>query len=383
MPMRWMNLEFEGDRYPVGVGADCLDEIIAGLVALDASSFHVVTDRNVQRLHATRLFEKLSGVAQARLWPIAEGEAFKTMSTVERLAQDMVTDRIDRRSVVIAMGGGVVGNLAGLLSALLYRGIRLVHVPTTLIAMGDSVASMKQAVNLPQGKNLLGCFHKPTAVFADVHYLSTLPASEIRSGMCEIIKNALTVDAANLGMLQRTLVPDARYSGAVLAEIVEAGLLAKQKVMVNDKCERREAIVFEYGHTVGHAIELAAKGRLSHGEAVGLGMIVAAEIACELGLLSADVRDLHYSLVRKNGVSIRLPQGVDTSDVMALVRNDNKRGYLNAAQDQIAMILLRGLQQPAGDTARPLTLVDASLVEAVVDRCLGMRGIDMRKEKVA
>ena len=185
-------------------------------------------------------------------------------------------------------------------------------------------------------------------LFRSLNFLRTLPSTQIRSGMYEIIKNALTVATENIPLLESGLKQDANYSDTELMVIVEAGLLAKQKVMKADKCERKEALVFEYGHTVGHAIELAAEGRVPHGEAVGLGMIVAAEVASRLGRLSEADRSLHHRLLRRNGLTVRLPVGVTVAAVMALVRMDNKRGYVCTRPDQVAMILLDGLGVPAG-----------------------------------
>ncbi|MBJ7311503.1 2-deoxy-scyllo-inosose synthase [Rugamonas sp. CCM 8940] len=368
--MRKLQLQFENERYPIWIGARCVDEIIFNLCELEASSYHLVTDNTVSELHATALFDQLAAEAPASLWVVEDGEATKSVRTVEHLAQDMVRAGIDRRSVIVAVGGGLIGNLAGLTAALLFRGLRLVHVPTTLIAAADSVASLKQAVNLSQGKNLLGCFHKPTAVLIDLHFLQTLPAAQIRSGMCEIIKNALTVATENIAMLESGLKSNASYTNAEFMLIVEAGLLAKQKVMLLDKYERKQALVFEYGHTVGHAIELAAHGRVPHGEAVGLGMVVAAEVASRLGLLSEADLQLHHRLLKRNGLTIRLPAGVTIAAVMALLRTDNKRGYLSARPDQVAMILLQGLGVPAGPAERPLVLVDASLIQSCIEDCL-------------
>ncbi|WP_223534042.1 iron-containing alcohol dehydrogenase [Pseudomonas sp. GL-B-16] len=368
--MRDLQLQFEDEYYPVLIGVRCLDQIISNLCEIRASSYHLISDRTVSQLHAGVLYEQLSTQALANLWVVGNGESFKTLETVEHLAQQMVEAGIDRGSVIVAVGGGVVGNLAGLTAALLFRGIRLVHVPTTLIAAADSVASLKQAVNLPVGKNLMGCFHKPTAVLIDLNFLRTLPAAQIRSGMYEIIKNALTVATENIPLLESGLKSDANYSDTELMVIVEAGLLAKQKVMKADKCERKEALIFEYGHTVGHAIELAAEGRVPHGEAVGLGMIVAAEVASRLGRLSEADQSLHHRLLRRNGLTVRLPAGVTVAAVMSLLRTDNKRGYVCARPDQVAMILLDSLGVPAGPVGKPLILVDASLVQSCIEDCL-------------
>lgn len=378
--MRNLRLQFEDEYYPVRIGVRCLDEILSNLLELDASSYHLITDRTVSQLHAGVLCEQLSTQAFTSLWVVDNGELLKSLETVEHLAQEMVQAGIDRASVIVAVGGGVIGNLAGLTAALLFRGVRLVHVPTTLIAAADSVASLKQAVNLSVGKNLIGCFHKPTAVLIDLSFLRTLPSTQIRSGMYEIIKNALTVAVENIPLLESGLKSDANYTDTELMAIVEAGLLAKQKVMRADKCERKEAVVFEYGHTVGHAIELAAEGRVPHGEAVGLGMIVAAEVASRLGLLSEADRSLHHRLLKLNGLAVQLPAGVTIPAVMALLRTDNKRGYVCARPDQIAMILLDGLGVPAGPVVRPLTLVDASLIQSCIEDCLtGIKDIAVQE----
>ncbi|NUT77422.1 iron-containing alcohol dehydrogenase [Pseudomonas sp. C1C7] len=380
--MRNLRLQFEDECYPVRIGVRCSDEILSNLLELDASSYHLITDRTVSQLHAGALCEQLSTQAIASLWVVDNGESFKSLETVEHLAKEMVQAGIDRASVIVAVGGGVIGNLAGLTAALLFRGIRLVHVPTTLIAAADSIASLKQAVNLTVGKNLLGCFHKPTSVLIDLNFLRTLPVTQIRSGMYEIIKNALIVAVENIPLLERGLKPDANYTDSELMAIVEAGLLAKQKVMKADKCERKEAIVFEYGHTVGHAIELAAEGRVPHGEAVGLGMIVAAEVASRLGRLSEADRSLHHRLLKRNGLTVQLPPGVTISAVMALLRTDNKRGYVGARPDQVAMILLDGLGVPAGPVVRPLVLVDGSLIQSCIEDCLtGIKDIAIEENR--
>lgn len=369
--MRVFKLEFEGECYPVRIGVHCLDEIISDLCALRGSSYHVITDSIVGELHAGLLSQELEKQqAVVSLWTVGEGESGKCLKTVEYLAKKMVESGIDRASVIVSVGGGVIGNLAGLVAALLFRGIRLVHVPTTLIAAADSVASLKQAVNVSSGKNLLGCFHTPTAVLIDLSFLQTLPLIQIRSGMYEVIKNALIVSTDTIPFLMNTLNVDANYSRAELMIIVEAGLLAKQRIMKADKYERKDALVFEYGHTVGHAIELAAQGRMPHGEAVGLGMIVAAEVSYRLGRLSEADRSLHHQMLRLNGLSVRLPSGVTVAAVMALLRTDNKRGYVCARPDQVAMILLDGIGVPAGAISKPLILVESSLIRACIEDCL-------------
>lgn len=367
--MHCIDLRFGDAAYPFWIGNSCMQEIVAKLSQLAESSLHIVTDHNVNALHVGRLVEELSEFAPVFVWPLAEGEVSKSLGTLEHLANQLLNAGVDRKSVIVAMGGGMIGNIAGLVAALLFRGIRFVHIPTTLMAMCDSVISLKQAVNMPQGKNLLGCYHTPTAVFADTAYLSTLPPAQMRSGLCEIIKNVLAIDGDNLAWLLATLNTGAAYDTRTLANIVQVGVAAKQRVMVDDKRERASALVFEYGHTVGHAIELTCNGRLSHGEAVGLGIIVAAEVSHELGLLPTEVRNLHYQLLQLNGVAIQAPHTLTPEAVMTALRFDNKRGYVRALSGEIPMILLRALGEPLWEVGEyPLTLVDAGLVEEMLRR---------------
>ncbi|NHB92779.1 2-deoxy-scyllo-inosose synthase [Photorhabdus cinerea] len=367
--MHKIDLCFEDVAYPFWVGSHCTEEIVEHLTKMSASSLHIITDNTVNKLHVEPFVRQLKVSSRVWVWPIPDGEANKSLKTLDYLANQLLNVGVDRKSVVIAIGGGVVGNIAGLLAALLFRGIRLVHIPTTLLAMSDSVISLKQAVNMPQGKNLIGCFHTPEAVFADTAFLLTLPTQHLRSGLCEIIKNVLTLEAENLSLLTNTLNAESRYDELTLTRIVQAGVLTKQRVMINDKRERHHALVFEYGHTVGHAIELICNGKLTHGEAVGLGMIVAAEVSHSLGLLTAEERDMHYHLLQLNGVEIKAPIGTTLEAVMKVLQSDNKRGYLHTTPNEIPMILLRGLGMPLwSHEGHPLTPVHADLLESMLRR---------------
>ncbi|BET95911.1 2-deoxy-scyllo-inosose synthase [Xenorhabdus taiwanensis] len=367
--MSKIELRFEDSAYPFWIGSHCTEEISAHLAAMEASSLHIITDDTVNQLHAAPFAQRLTLKTNVLvwIWSIPEGEANKSLNTLDYLANKLLNASIDRKSVIIAMGGGVIGNIAGLLAALLFRGIRFVHIPTSLIAMSDSVISLKQAVNMPQGKNLMGCFHTPEAVFADTAFLLTLPPQHLRSGLCEIIKNVLILETENIPFLTRTLNAEAHYDEQTLAHIVQAGALTKQKAMVNDKRERQNALIFEYGHTVGHAIELSCKGKLTHGESVALGMIVAAEISHSFGLLTSEARDMHYRLIHLNGVDIKAPVGTTPEAIMQILQSDNKRGYLHAKSNEIPMILLNELGVPLWNSeGHPLTLVPADLVESML-----------------
>jgi 3-dehydroquinate synthase/2-deoxy-scyllo-inosose synthase len=378
MTMERIELRFEDVRYPYLLGTDCFGELVTELAALDASSFVIVADDNVAPLHGEELRAALARHATTHLLVHADGEVNKTLVAVQTLGGRALELGADRRSVVVALGGGLTGNLAGVLSALLFRGVRLVHVPTTLLAMMDSVLSLKQAVNDRQGKNLLGMFHTPVLAVSDTRYLRTLPARQIRAGFCEVIKNALAICPAHIEPLRALLRPSACYTDAELSLVIKMGIEAKQHVMEGDKFERGKALLFEYGHTVGHAIEHAARGALPHGEAVGLGMLVAAHVSHELGHLDRAGVELHEALVRSNGLVPALPADAAREEVLRLLRSDNKRGYLRLRSDEIAMILLDRVGQPHAEaSSHPgLSAVPFELIAAVLDRALVPRDTD-------
>lgn len=373
MALHEWRLTFGDQDYPFLWGEDCLDGAIERLRAMDGDLYILVTDPTVDALHGRSLREALQPYRPVLTLVVdPPGEAGKTLETLSRFADRAFAAGATRRSVVVTVGGGVPGNVGGLLAAMLFRGIRLVHIPTTLIGMFDSVVSLKQAVNTPRGKNLLGAYYRPEMVLADVAMLATLPPSQVRSGLCEVIKNALAIDPAAIPDLEARLSPDCRLSREDAVWLLEFSLRSKARVMEDDPRERSRGVVLEYGHTVGHAIELAHNqlcpgAGISHGEAVAVGMLVAAEVAARLGLLPPDAVATHYRLVERIGAHKTLPSGVAPQRVLELVHFDNKRGYRSLDSTHVAMILLRDLGSPAEQAAQPLTAVPRTLLAAVVE----------------
>jgi 3-dehydroquinate synthase/2-deoxy-scyllo-inosose synthase len=272
----------------------------------------------------------------------------------------------------VALGGGLVGNMAGLLAALLFRGIRLVHMPTTLLAMSDSVLSLKQAVNSPVGKNHLGTFYAPELVWCDLAYLRWLPVREIQSALCELIKNVVAITPEHYDELHSLLDPAGVYSPEQHLHFIELCIAAKCLVMQDDPLEKRDGLVLEYGHTVGHALEwLAARllpqsGPLPHGFAVGLGMLVEARISRLLGLLSAQDEQAQVELLRCNGAPTTLPRAIAVGTVLVALERDNKRGYLPVQRGTYPMVLLEQLGRPHRHEGSILTPVPAQLVAAAL-----------------
>lgn len=369
--MQRVELILGDEVVPFYYGYDCFDEIKRLLKGLEADRFIIVTDQNVAALYGDALAAALHEVTPCLMLCAPAGEASKDLKVLSDHAERAIEWGATRRSVVIALGGGVPGNLGGLLAALLFRGIRFVHIPTTMIGMMDSVISLKQTVNSRYGKNLFGTFYRPTMVLSDLLTLTTLPPREVRAGVCEAIKNALCIHPRQVDRLRELLNPDCLYDAESYRFLLESSLAAKLEIMALDKHEKSRGLVLEYGHTIGHAIELADCTRddierISHGEAVGVGMVGAAQIAYEIEVLDAASVDLHYELLYRAGALRPLPSGVSPEQVINLIRFDNKRGYRKKDSTCIDMILLRRLGQPLGSPELPLTAVPISLIESVV-----------------
>jgi 3-dehydroquinate synthetase len=357
-------VRFGDVRYPVYVrSGDAAWAELGGLLAtLRADRFLLVTDGGVPApaVHAVEgLLERLAPVTALR---VPAGEHAKNLSTIDDLAKQAFTSGATRMSVFVALGGGLAGNVAGLLAHLFLRGARLVHIPTTLLAMSDSVLSLKQAVNSDVGKNHLGAFHAPELVWSQLDYLATLAPDQIRAALCEAIKNVITICPARYDEMAARLRADAVYSQAELAWFIGMCIDAKQKVMAADPHEKGRALVLEYGHTVGHAAELVTGGTFSHGLAIGVGGLAAARIATMLGVGDPVVEQAHESLLLLNGAPTYFRGDFDADRLMRAIRLDNKRGYIPHRPGCIDMVLLSGLGQPCQAGGTLITQVPEDVV---------------------
>lgn len=361
MAMTSRTIRIGEQSFPYSFGEDCLGEIAAAIAGLSADTLIFVTDDRVLGLYGAAL-ERLAGTTPAITLTHRAGESMKTLSCLTEHLETALRAGITRRSVIVAFGGGVPGNLAGLMANLLFRGVRLVHVPTTTIAAMDSVLSLKQAINSPVGKNHIGTYYAPTAVYTDVRLFTTLPERELRSGLCEMAKNCLAIHPAALEQLRAVIASGELSAPGALRWLLDASIAAKSSVTHTDTFERLSGLVLEYGHTVGHAIEICdyrARGAagLSHGEAIAMGMLVAAHISHARGWLSEDEVSTHYEIVTGLGVDPALPATVAIDEVLAVVEDDNKKGYLDSRPDSVPFVLLRGLGEPAWTGELPLVHV--------------------------
>ncbi len=315
--------------YDVIVGAGALDEVAAVIEGRRRAV--AVTHDRLDELHGDALRAAVASVEHTRVVTMPEGEGAKSLATVETLCVEFAQHGLARDDVVLAFGGGVVGDTAGLAAALYHRGVALVQVPTSLLAMVDAAIGGKTAVNLPEGKNLVGAFHQPLGVVADIGLLASLPDAELRCGLGEVAKYALLPEGgavlAALGEHGGAL--EARDPEA-LGEVVAACAAIKAAVVAADPHEHSEVRVrLNYGHTFAHALETSEAYETSHGEAVAIGLVFAANLAHALGRFeAADV--MHVSeVVEGLGLPTRVSGEVSAGALVAVMRRDKKaRGGL-------------------------------------------------------
>lgn len=351
--------DVEFDYY---VGDDCAREIGKHLRSLKADHLLIVTDDIVLGLHGRHLLDSIGSDIEVTVVTHQPGESMKTLTCLNDHLLAALSAGISKRSVVVSFGGGVPGNLAGVMAGLLFRGLRLVHVPTTTLAAMDSVLSLKQAINSPYGKNQIGSYLAPHAVLTDMAFLRTLPPRELRSGLCEMAKNCLAIAPAEIPRMQAVLDDGDLSSANTLSWLLDASMDAKTLVTRGDPYETRAALALEYGHTAGHAIELLDHERrgtagLSHGESIAIGMLIAGYIAWQRRWLTDEDLQLHLDLVAAMKVDCAALQCFSLNDIVSKLRHDNKRGYIPVGPEEAPFVLLSSLGEPACTDGIPLTAV--------------------------
>lgn len=332
------------DSYPVLVG----EGLLAGLgerlteIGLHGSAF-IVSDNTVFPLYGAAVEAALraSGFA-VRSLTVPAGEGSKTLDNAQRLYRWLAAARAERQDVVVALGGGVVGDLAGFVAATYLRGLALVQAPTTLTAMVDASIGGKTGVDLPQAKNLVGSFYQPRLVAADVSTLATLPRRELMAGWAEVVKHAMILDASYFESLEREAGALLKLGRAPLIEAIRRSAAIKAAVVSEDEKEGGKRTLLNYGHTIAHGLE-AATGyrRLLHGEAVAIGMAGAAAISRRMGLLPAAAAERQAALLRRFGLPLSCP-GIDSGAVREAMKLDKK-----VKGKAIRWVLLEGLGRAA------------------------------------
>jgi 3-dehydroquinate synthase len=313
--------------YPVLVGRGTLEHLPAALDGLGLlGRLRIVADQRVADLHASGLLSRLRDAGrQAALLEISGRERDKNLTTLERVYDWLIDVGTDRSDVVVAFGGGVVGDLAGFAAATYLRGVRLVHLPTTLLAMVDSSIGGKTGVDHPAAKNLIGAFHQPSLVLADLDLLRTLPRRELAGGWAEVIKMGVVASPELFSRLEAA-ADETLSLRRDTAWAIASSIELKGQIVALDERETRQGgrMVLNYGHTIGHAIEAATGyGRLLHGEAVAIGMAGAARIARRLGYLDTETEARQAALMSRFGLPSRCP-GLSAEQLWAPLRRDKK-----------------------------------------------------------
>ncbi|MBR8833553.1 MAG: 3-dehydroquinate synthase [Stigonema ocellatum SAG 48.90 = DSM 106950] len=255
------------------------------------------------------------------------GERYKTLNSVQKIYDAALENRLERSSTMVALGGGVIGDMTGFAAATWLRGINFVQVPTTLLAMVDASIGGKTGVNHPQGKNLIGAFHQPRLVLIDPEVLQTLPMREFRAGMAEVIKYGVIWNAQLFAEMEVSKHLDQlRYLKPELIDsILTNSCQAKADVVSKDEKEAGLRAILNYGHTIGHAVESLTGYRVvNHGEAVAIGMVAAGQIAVELGMWQKAETERQDALIQKAGLPTKLPSGVDIEAIIAALQTDKK-----------------------------------------------------------
>lgn len=336
--------------------------------SLGVHQVFIISDNQMPSTIIEELQNNLSDIPSVNFITFPSGEKFKTLTTVNQICERIINLRADRNSIILALGGGLTGNVAGMAASLLFRGLPLIHVPTTLMAASDSVLSLKQAVNLQNGKNLIGHYYVPRLVYININFLLILPLREIQSGLCETVKNLLVISPQKIEELSQIFTPLNKYSKNDYYKILKFCVEAKSMVMRDDPFEKKDALCLEYGHTIGHALELAGVGQYNHGEAVAYGLTCAAEISNEMGLLDQKGVDMHYTLLEKIGVNIQPSPDIQDLLLHHYLDHDNKRGYIKMPDNHIGFVLLRKLGVVNKYEGRLLTPVHKHLVKDVIKR---------------
>jgi 3-dehydroquinate synthase len=356
-----------------------LGQLLSPALANPPQRVAIISNKRVFGLYGR---EVVRGIKPSGLkifsWMMPEGERYKSFASLEKAVQFLSENRLERNDLVLALGGGVVGDLAGFAAAVYLRGVPVVQVPTTLLAQIDSSVGGKTGINLPTGKNLVGAFHQPAAVFIDTETLMSLPQRELVAGFCEMVKQALIADKKLFGKTVHCLREVAREREFLLhpdfAELIAANCGFKASIVANDERESttrsdaKSRRILNFGHTTAHALEAITNYRVfRHGEAVGYGMLVAGELSRNLGLLDSGDLQLLREAVALCGPLPRADQ-LDVSRIIRALQHDKK-----SVDGRIKWVLLEGVGLPK--------IVDGGLISATLLRQSLRAGLQRQTER--
>jgi 3-dehydroquinate synthase len=339
--MNTLQLDLGERSYPIHIGSQLLDQADLYKKHIKGTFTAVVTNETVAPLYADRVVKTLEGIGQqVKLIVLPDGEAFKTWEVLQKIFDGLLENSADRKTTLVALGGGVIGDMTGFAAACYMRGIRFIQVPTTLLSQVDSSVGGKTGINHPLGKNMVGAFHQPQAVIADLDTLKTLPPEELAAGLAEVIKHGAIADPEFLSWIEKNQDALNNCDPVAMEFAVRRSCEIKSQVVAQDEKEGGIRAILNFGHTFGHAIEAGmGYGSWLHGQAVGCGMVMAADLSVRVGLLSnADASRLK-KIIQVLHLPTQPPK-LGVARFMELMSVDKK-----AEGGEVRYILLNGLGQ--------------------------------------
>lgn len=369
-----IDIELE-PTFPIFFGYEIEDHFVETLERATRRNpvdrFFLLTDAFIFDLYGEPFFDRVRQRFPATdVYLLPRGEACKNFDVLQQVCDHLVGKGVSKRSLLIAMGGGSIGNITGLAAGLIFRGIRFIEVPTTITHQTDGMLSNKQAVNGKYGKNNFGLFHAPVFAWTDTRYAETEPLRFKRSGIIEGIKNGLIDQKAFLPCLERAIRREGDYSSQQLTDLCFKLIRSKLEILKKDPTERHYGIILEYGHTFAHAIEWLSKGALTHGEAVSLGMKIAAELSFALGYIDGQAVRLHYRLIDDIlSLKPRVPEHLDPAAIFNTMVADNKK----IGRD-VRYVLLEDIGACKKGDGDYLLHVDKNIVLSVIEEFFNNNG---------
>ena len=336
--MKTLQVDLGERSYPIYIGGGLLDRAELLSTHIPGQQVLVVSNDTVAPLYLERVLQSLAGF-QCRSVILPDGEQYKTLDTANTIYDALLQNRFDRHCTLVALGGGVVGDITGFAAATYQRGVHFIQIPTTLLAQVDSSVGGKTGVNHPLGKNMIGAFHQPRCVIADTDTLNTLDDRQLSAGLAEVIKYGLIRDADFFQWLEHHLPALMARDADRLIKAIERSCQNKAEVVAADEKEAGQRALLNLGHTFGHAIEAGmGYGAWLHGEAVGTGMLMAADLSQRLGWLSGEQLTRVRDIIAAARLPVRTPPELDAERFLALMAVDKK-----VQAGKIRLVLLKGI----------------------------------------